>query len=550
MSTKSFRFRRYRPNNFHHPKSDQHPINRTPEKIISNLIEQFNLWCVSLRTKATYEFDHNENAHQCKMSLPIFPNLQSIGNGAKTKKEAKANTIIAFIAHMEKRKQVGLFVPYIIPNLYRDIQVELRRVTTSTPDLNLNSNEYLLADHILPKHRAKKLDHSMRLFEKICNIRIVTLWQSTNMTFVYIVGSKDQQELIQPYANALFRPDNEQTFTYDEKLFDIFNDDKFLIDICQRLKVLCSKQLELCKLFIRGNSVNVQCCYNEFANLSLEYENQLVVENDKCPTVNNNVDNTIEQLESTTIENNDDQLPDYSVYNEDVNASMLRVLREDEEQKDTPNETNKNSPIVIEVSDDSTDSNELQVLQTIEPKKSETTTNPSVKASVRILRHIVLDGQNIARNSNDYTGSFSWFRLSNAIDYFKNRGHEHVVAFLPLHLRDFTSKHLPLNESNHERQIRDYLINSRLIAFTPSRYNNGRRLVNYDDRFILQYAADNDGIVVSNDNFRDLQHEKNFQFIINKRILPFATINDTFMPATDPLGRNGPNLDDFLSKTT
>jgi hypothetical protein len=37
-------------------------------------------------------------------------------------------------------------------------------------------------------------------------------------------------------------------------------------------------------------------------------------------------------------------------------------------------------------------------------------------------------------------------------------------------------------------------------------------------RFILQYAADNDGVVVSNDNFRDLQHEKDFQFIINNRL--------------------------------
>ena len=36
-------------------------------------------------------------------------------------------------------------------------------------------------------------------------------------------------------------------------------------------------------------------------------------------------------------------------------------------------------------------------------------------------------------------------------------------------------------------------------------------------RFILQYAADNDGIVVSNDNFRDLQREKAFQFVINNR---------------------------------
>jgi hypothetical protein len=48
------------------------------------------------------------------MTLPIFPNLQSIGNGAKTKKEAKSNAIIAFLAHMEKRKQVGLFVPYVV----------------------------------------------------------------------------------------------------------------------------------------------------------------------------------------------------------------------------------------------------------------------------------------------------------------------------------------------------------------------------------------------------------------------------------------------------
>jgi hypothetical protein len=36
---------------------------------------------------------------------------------------------------------------------------------------------------------------------------------------------------------------------------------------------------------------------------------------------------------------------------------------------------------------------------------------------------------------------------------------------------------------NRERQVRDALINSRYIAFTPSRYNNGHRLTNYDDRY-------------------------------------------------------------------
>jgi hypothetical protein len=48
------------------------------------------------------------------MTIPIFPNLQSIGLGAKSKKESKANAVIAFLAHMEKRKQVGLFVPYLV----------------------------------------------------------------------------------------------------------------------------------------------------------------------------------------------------------------------------------------------------------------------------------------------------------------------------------------------------------------------------------------------------------------------------------------------------
>lgn len=48
------------------------------------------------------------------MILPVFPTLQSIGNGGKSKKEAKSNAIIAFLAHMEKRKQVGLFVPYVV----------------------------------------------------------------------------------------------------------------------------------------------------------------------------------------------------------------------------------------------------------------------------------------------------------------------------------------------------------------------------------------------------------------------------------------------------
>jgi len=84
-------------------------------------------------------------------------------------------------------------------------------------------------------------------------------------------------------------------------------------------------------------------------------------------------------------------------------------------------------------------------------------------------------------------------------------------------------------------------------VFTPSRQVNGRRVVCLDDRYILQLAAENGGVVVSNDNFKDLFNEKpEFRKVIEERILMYSFANDRFMPPDDPLGRNGPTLDNFL----
>ncbi len=57
------------------------------------------------------------------------------------------------------------------------------------------------------------------------------------------------------------------------------------------------------------------------------------------------------------------------------------------------------------------------------------------------------------------------------------------ICIISTDYRDSSNKHLPQNDMNRERQIRDTLINLRYIAFTPSRYNNGQRLTNYDDRY-------------------------------------------------------------------
>lgn len=65
------------------------------------------------------------------------------------------------------------------------------------------------------------------------------------------------------------------------------------------------------------------------------------------------------------------------------------------------------------------------------------------------------------------------------IDLFYSK----TIPILSPDLRDYPNKHVSINDINRERQIRDTLINSRYIAFTPSRYNNGQRLTNYDDRY-------------------------------------------------------------------
>lgn len=60
-------------------------------------------------------------------------------------------------------------------------------------------------------------------------------------------------------------------------------------------------------------------------------------------------------------------------------------------------------------------------------------------------------------------------------------------------------------------------------------------------------ASENEGVVVSNDNYRDLATESvEFKRVIDERVLMFSFVNDRFMPPDDPLGRSGPTLDNFL----
>ncbi|XP_055372431.1 probable ribonuclease ZC3H12C isoform X2 [Condylostylus longicornis] len=158
------------------------------------------------------------------------------------------------------------------------------------------------------------------------------------------------------------------------------------------------------------------------------------------------------------------------------------------------------------------------------------------------LRPIVIDGSNVAM-SHGNKEVFSCRGIKLCVDWFKNRGHKDITVFVPKWRKESSRPDNPIKDQD----ILNELERERMLVFTPSRLVGGKRMVCYDDRYILKLAVENDGIVVSNDNYRDLvQESSEFKKVVEERVLMYSFVNDRFMPPDDPLGRSGPTLDNFL----
>lgn len=158
------------------------------------------------------------------------------------------------------------------------------------------------------------------------------------------------------------------------------------------------------------------------------------------------------------------------------------------------------------------------------------------------LRPIVIDGSNVAM-SHGNKEIFSCRGIRICVDWFKARGHKDITVFVPKWRKESPRP----DNLIRDQDILAELEKERLLVFTPSRLVGGKRMICYDDRYILKLAAQTDGIVVSNDNYRDLcQENAEFRKVVEERILMFSFVSDHFMPPDDPLGRSGPTLDNFL----
>ena len=160
------------------------------------------------------------------------------------------------------------------------------------------------------------------------------------------------------------------------------------------------------------------------------------------------------------------------------------------------------------------------------------------------LLPIVIDGSNVAfSHGNKEVFSCKGIRL--CVDWFQVRGHKDIMVFVPMWRKESAKPDTPISD----QAILTELEKERLLSFTPSRQAGGKRFVCHDDRYILNLAAATGAVVVSNDNYRDLIKLKpEYKKVIEEKILMYSFVKDRFLPPDDPLGRNGPTLEQFLRK--
>ncbi|XP_052537641.1 probable ribonuclease ZC3H12D [Tympanuchus pallidicinctus] len=160
------------------------------------------------------------------------------------------------------------------------------------------------------------------------------------------------------------------------------------------------------------------------------------------------------------------------------------------------------------------------------------------------LRAIVIDGSNVAM-SHGNKEVFSCWGIRLAVDWFRERGHTYIKVFVPLWRKEPPRQDSPIADQH----ILEELEKQSILVYTPSRKVKGKRVVCYDDRYIVKVAYEKDGVIVSNDHYRDLQNENpEWKWFIEQRLLMYSFVSNRFMPPDDPLGRHGPTLNNFLSK--
>uniref|UniRef100_A0A8C3WW99 NYN domain and retroviral integrase containing n=1 Tax=Catagonus wagneri TaxID=51154 RepID=A0A8C3WW99_9CETA len=155
------------------------------------------------------------------------------------------------------------------------------------------------------------------------------------------------------------------------------------------------------------------------------------------------------------------------------------------------------------------------------------------------LRQVVIDGSSVAMVPG-LQHVFSCRGIAMAVQYFWNRGHREVTVFVP-------TWQLKKNRRVRESHFLTKLHSLKMLSITPSQLENGKKITTYDYRFMVKLAEETDGIIVTNEQLHVLMNNSK-KLMVKDRLLPFTFAGNLFMVPDDPLGRDGPTLDEFLKK--
>ncbi|KAF6131874.1 NYN domain and retroviral integrase containing [Phyllostomus discolor] len=155
------------------------------------------------------------------------------------------------------------------------------------------------------------------------------------------------------------------------------------------------------------------------------------------------------------------------------------------------------------------------------------------------LRRVVIDGSSVAM-VHGLQHFFSCRGIAMAVQYFWNRGHREVTVFVP-------TWQLKKNRRVRESHFLTKLHSLKMLSITPSQLENGKKITTYDYRFMVKLAEETDGVIVTNEQLHVLMNNSK-KLMVKDRLLPFTFAGNLFMVPDDPLGRDGPTLDEFLRK--
>ncbi|XP_040170469.1 NEDD4-binding protein 1 [Anopheles arabiensis] len=159
----------------------------------------------------------------------------------------------------------------------------------------------------------------------------------------------------------------------------------------------------------------------------------------------------------------------------------------------------------------------------------------------KMKRMVIIDGNNVAYGHLNGK-MFSVKGLELCINYFKKLGFE-VTAVVPqFKLKRYQSTDQALLEQMHRNGD---------VTLAPCKSLPGQCSSSYDDRLILSIAEQFDGVIISNDNFRDLLDiSPEWRRIIETRVVGYSWVKDCFFLPDDPYGRYGPTLQQILYRTS